>query len=619
MPRNRTFARGFGGAVLAGLLAGVLAWWFGGGSRRLPAGAREGCRSCHVNVRGLAAAHAPERVSCVACHLGDPRAPEAAAAHRDMIRVPGHLATAPRTCGTADCHPLLTAQIQTALMATGRGIVAVDRFVFGEAATPDGAGHLGRLGHSAADEHLRQLCEPCHLGFPKETPAPVHELSRGGGCVACHLRYSPAAGADLERMRTDRTAPATHPSLTLQVTDDHCFGCHSRSGRISLNYAGWSELRNGTNAPPPQTRRLADGRAVFAQPDDVHHAAGLACIDCHTWRETMGDGQAHRHEEEQVEIGCADCHTATPATVDAAALAEVDRKLLALRGWPTNEHFLRIRKTGHALLNARVTATGQAVLRSKNGDREWPLRPPAPACGRAIAGHDRLSCKSCHAAWAPQCIDCHTQLEARPDFPPETLWAGRYAWMEYPGRFLAEPPVLGVRDDGNRIEPFVPGMILTLNTNAARPHAQGASGDRFLRLHAPVAPHTTAARGRDCRSCHANPVALGYGRGELTFRPVGEGRGRWSFQPAAAPHGADGLPADAWIGFLREGIPPFATRADARPFTVAEQQRILTVGACLTCHPCPDPRHPALYARFPESLARLSPSCLRPTWPPSGG
>ena len=32
-----------------------------------------------------------------------------------------------------------------------------------------------------------------------------------------------------------------HPSVSLTVSDNHCFGCHSRSGRISTNYQGWHE------------------------------------------------------------------------------------------------------------------------------------------------------------------------------------------------------------------------------------------------------------------------------------------------------------------------------------------------------------------------------------------
>ena len=41
---------------------------------------------------------------------------------------------------------------------------------------------------------------------------------------------------------------------------------------------------------------------------DVHFAAGMECIDCHTSREVMGDGYATPDMRGQLEIRCEDCH-----------------------------------------------------------------------------------------------------------------------------------------------------------------------------------------------------------------------------------------------------------------------------------------------------------------------
>ena len=46
----------------------------------------------------------------------------------------------------------------------------------------------------------------------------------------------------------DHADPKLHPGLDLKTTDDHCFGCHSRSGRIGASYAGWHEAEKGTTA-----------------------------------------------------------------------------------------------------------------------------------------------------------------------------------------------------------------------------------------------------------------------------------------------------------------------------------------------------------------------------------
>ena len=48
-------------------------------------------------------------------------------------------------------------------MATGAGLVGVNRFVFGEAESPGGGGSLRALGTSPADLHLKDLCAGCHL------------------------------------------------------------------------------------------------------------------------------------------------------------------------------------------------------------------------------------------------------------------------------------------------------------------------------------------------------------------------------------------------------------------------------------------------------------------------
>jgi hypothetical protein len=67
--------------------------------------------------------------------------------------------------------------------------------------------------------------------------------------------------------------------------------------------------------------------------------------------------------------------------------------------------------------------------------------------------------------------------------------------------------------------------------------------------------------------------------------PAEAGRsGRWRFTPRQAALPQDGLPADAWTGFLATRSDVASTHEGARPFSVAEQQRILTVGACLSCH-----------------------------------
>ncbi|MHB8872423.1 MAG: hypothetical protein ACYC8T_01930 [Myxococcaceae bacterium] len=564
----------------------------------------EGCLGCHFEVGGLGTSHAPKAIGCAACHLGRPYRPDAEGAHRGMIRVPGNLDSVGRTCGQSGCHDTLAARVEGALMARGTGLVSVDRFVFGESPVPEGDTPLSRLGYSPADGHLRQLCSSCHLGAPKENPGPATELSRGGGCVACHLSDDPP--------RTDfKTNPGrfTHSGLTLRIGDGNCFGCHSRSGRISLSYAGWWEAANGD-------RKLADGRTALGAEEDVHHQKGLSCIDCHTAKETMGDGKAHGHEEEATKVRCTTCHRVEPArSVKLGALDAEAAAIVRLRdGKEALSLFLVEDLGGEALTNATPLPDGTVEVRGKVDRKRHVAKPPIAAC-TALRGHERLSCQSCHSSWVPRCLGCHTQFDgAKPG-----------TWTEYDVSPQHGPPTLGLfeREGRTSIEPFAPGMILTLNPPGAPapdplpPSSEGliGKGSRFVRAYALAVPHTTTRKGRSCASCHQDPNALGYGQGRLSLDQSGAAPA-WKFEPTYQPSSFDGLPSDAWIGFLQDPQGAIATRTKARPLERAAQERTLEVGACMSCHDPERPESEKLYRDFRQSRERLSPRCKLPSQRP---
>jgi hypothetical protein len=107
-------------------------------------------------------------------------------------------------------------------------------------------------------------------------------------------------------------------------------------------------------------------------------------------------------------------------------------------------------------------------------------------------------------------------------------------------------------------------------------------------------------------------VALGYGRGALRYA-IADGVGRWTFAPALERL-ADGLPADAWTGFLQSRRGMVSTRDDVRPFTAEEQRRILAVGACLTCHVGTSSVMQRAIADFSGTVARRTGRCVVPKW-----
>jgi len=396
------------------------------------------------------------------------------------------------------------------------------------------------LGNSAADEHLRNLCVRCHLGNPKTEYGPVNESSRGGGCLACHLNYSTEAEQALAFSKSK--VIKAHPSINLQISNNHCFGCHSRSGTTL----------EATEMPDSSDYRVIEGSRVFVKKqDDVHHQLGLECIDCHHSYEVMGDGTHYAHEENQQDVQCSDCHfDGEPKTVAAENLDNESALIAAFRfGNISGRKFLVTQKYNRALINTYME-NDSAFFLAKNTKKRMAMKAPAAACTRDNA-HADLACSSCHTSWAPTCIGCHNTYDREErGYNMLKNREQKGSWVEYIGEYEAKLPSLGIRKTENKTEviPVVPGMILTIDKKSFTNNESNQT--IFHRLYAPAAPHTTSSKGRNCKSCHNNPVALGYGEGKLNYK-ITDGKGRWEFQPLYSNDVNDGLPADAWIGFLK--------------------------------------------------------------------
>ncbi len=580
----------------------------------------ESCLLCHQGMKGFSPSHDPDAIGCVSCHLGNPFVPDKDQAHAGMLYVPGNLDNASRSCGTLHCHPEITDRIHTSLMTTMSGIISVDRFVFNELELPEGHFNIEDIAHSPADQHLRNMCARCHLGNPKTEPGPVTQESRGGGCNACHLNYSDAANAELQKYygmdMPDSSLWSGHPSLDLNISNDHCFGCHSRSGRISTSFEGWHETQIDKDEvhPSDTIRILADGRVFRFMAEDVHHKAGMLCIDCHDSYELMGDGTLYMHEEDQVKISCEDCHfERQPGLLTYANLDAETQKILQLKGIDEdNASFLPLNNTGRLIWNSKVFHDGDPVLIGKVSGKEHSLNAPADICRRGGA-HDGLSCQSCHTAWVPQCIGCHNEYD--PEIPGYDMIRNKEetgSWVEYVGKYMADLPTLGVVDGvKRRVHTFVPGMILTIDKGTYDPGIEDPL--IFHRLYAPLSAHTTISEGRSCRSCHNDPLALGYGHGKLTYS-LENGVGSWHFVPRFASNPNDRLPEDAWIAFLQQPDGNYSTRTNTRPFSLEEQRKILLVGSCLECHDQNSELMLSTLDDFEEILKRRSVRCILPDY-----
>ncbi len=575
-------------------------------------GGKESCMVCHDEVMGFTASHNPEAIGCFSCHGGNPFDGDKDGAHAKMILIPGNFTDADRSCGTTNCHPEITERKNSNLMENLSGMISVDRFVFNEQNNPDLLTDVHHLGNSAADVHLKNMCVICHLGNPKTETGPITEESRGGGCLACHINYdefSATANISHKLNSSDSTYLNHHPSISMQVSNQHCFGCHSRSGRISTNYEGWHETTlKPEEMPVDNNHRLVEKSRVFTFiEEDIHHKLGINCIDCHNSFELMGDGNFYAHQENQTTITCEDCHfNGEPNLINAKNLDSESAVIASMRfGNITNKKFLATANRNIPLINTYFQ-NDTAFFLTKNQGKEFILSKPGETCTKGNV-HDNVSCSACHSSWAPSCIGCHNEYDPNESgYDMQKNLEKQGSWVEFVGEYNAHAPALGIRESNGQQEviPVVPGMVLTIDIDSFNKQLHDSL--IFQRLFAPSSPHTTSSVGRDCKSCHFNSIALGYGDGKFILK-----EGTLNFNSKYQNNPNDGLPEDAWINFLGEPkSEKFATRSNLNPFSIEQQKKILRVGVCLNCHADNSEVMQNSLINFEEVLKNKSEKCV---------
>ncbi len=539
------------------LLLGLLALILHENSVQRPAdlplttiGQVEMCLSCHSKTK-LGSAHDAKILGCSTCHLGDSMAIEKEAAHTGMVLNPGDLRVVEKTCAIEGCHPQDALKVKNSLMATNRGILATLLFYWGEAEHQDGDYSVEKLIKSGetslAIDYFRKLCASCHLwkergeieGMPD---LPDFYLEKGGGCTACH-RVMPEGQEDADPKKV-------HPLITKKVPTASCVRCHNRSGRLGTSYMGQYESEQyGTPIEDgePSSKRLADGRFYLELDDDIHHQKNMACIDCHTRDEIMGDGNNYAHFEDALEVKCTTCHSNKPG-----------------------------KTSKNNMLNNISEQDGKFVLTSKLDDKKHPLNPPkSGVCDYPL--HKRLSCVSCHSTWVPQCYGCHVKRDMTETHLDKLTMKETPGWWEEGRSYIRyERPMLAVWQD--KVVIVTPGCqdIVTLVNE------QGEIADTFnIFTMASLNPHTTQAKGRTCVDCHTSTKTVGLGEGTLWRED-----GQWQFTPIhQGIETATGRtpPLDSYVDI--EGNPlQRSSRPDLRPFNGKELRRILRVGLCLECH-----------------------------------
>lgn len=592
-----------------------------GGAARSAESARERCLDCHEGIETASPTHA----GCVSCHGGNPDARDKDAAHRGIFGLadPSYAGRWERGCG--GCHPHQLERMRSSQMYTNAGMIAQIQATWeGRRDSVTYAARNARL-HDLDGEPLthtsvvaldnlagdlyRKFCARCHVARQNDA---ADGAGHAAGCAACHFPWAADAtyrGGD-PTMRGRSPHSRTHAMEGLP-TMEACLRCHHRSGRVALAYQGLNDGNNGlvpTKDGRPGPVPGSDGRNFSHIAPDVHFAAGMECIDCHTSREVMGEGYASAGLHGQLEIGCEDCHgSGTRAPRFAVAWGEHEPPALESRQYGSRRPAgARAALTGKGRPYANVFDDGgQVGVMLKRSGRV--LRSPVVTgtAAHTIVGHERMACHACHSRTVVQCYGCHTTYDKREygwDYLAGRATIGSFSETEDVRALYPFPLAV---DTKGRIGTVTPGCQTFINviepdgTLSRDEEVATFRGRRQLRF-APFFGHNIGTRAVGCGECHGNPAFLGFGQ-----HVVERGRLRGTLLCEKDPR----KPLD---GFLHENDGRISAHAamsrdGARPLDNEEARRFFAVNLCLVCHDrATDPiyRKPLDYHALDDSLHR---------------
>lgn len=387
-------------------------------------------------------------------------------------------------------------------------------------------------------EQVAFTCGDCHLGSAGANNR--YGDFRSSGCSSCHMPYSLSGRAGtsdpnvnkLEPLDVDDIDEPERPHLRSHVIrsiakttadgheiegiDDHtCAGCHQGSNRTVMQYWGirldqnqdvrrnrqypanpvdYENTRDDTRLFDPEignntfngrnrNQYLAfedyDGDGRDDTPADVHHEAGMGCIDCHGSHDLHGgDVNAGSQPllsrmEQAVSISCESCHGSNDAyapTVAGTTYAGddatigVDEKGIPMRHITRDadgHYWLKSRLDGrmHYLPQTRdvVVDTGREhpvegtllysdkasyAMGRADGDPGTGIGPIQTNSNPTGFSHgDNMDCASCHSAWTNTCMGCHLVGEYDGGNNFSNITGERIVFKEDDALFVYQSPV----------------------------------------------------------------------------------------------------------------------------------------------------------------------------------
>ncbi|EAT14298.1 cytochrome C [Desulfuromonas acetoxidans] len=558
------------------------------------------CEYCHAGLELASDTHQ----NCIDCHGGDETLTDKKAAHASMYgpRNPSAPKFWEKTCGK--CHQYQLDRVRSNLMLTNTGFIknirltweggeeylyaTQDQKLYDAQGNPVEHHSVLKL-RNLAGELYRKYCSLCHVGMESHRS---WKASHASGCAACHFPFNENGtyqGNDLA-MKNKWPHSASHQMEPLP-TNEVCFRCHNRSGRIALSYQGMNDGNNGlvpVNNGFPGPELISGARNVTHIQGDIHFDKGMDCIDCHTSRDVMGDGYAYENMYQQTEVACEDCH----GSGDEGPRYEVVERENhdAVR---ESRNYQRQVKTGDKLVltsKGRPYSNvfyqdGKIVVVGKRDGQEHISKQIAATPEHTIVGHERMECYACHSAAVPQCFGCHTQYDQSQkgmDFVRGRETRGKFSETE---DYRSLYPFSLALDQRGKIAPMTPGCQTFVTVLDRRGNVQKEEyvanfrGKQQLRF-APFYSHNTALKAVSCRECHADPAFLGFGQHVVAGQSV---------ESTLICEKSDELPLDGFMVMKQGEVQSFSAvvREHSRPLNEHEVRRALMVNQCLVCHDDP--------------------------------
>ncbi|MFH1026627.1 MAG: selenite/tellurite reduction operon c-type cytochrome ExtM [Pseudomonadota bacterium] len=555
------------------------------------------CVACHGGIEHVSATHG----DCVSCHGGDPGTDDKTRSHATMrgSENPSSPETWEEGCG--GCHRYQLERVKTTIMQTNAGMIRNVQLTWEGQDGRDYSVRGGKTFDSSGNplelrpvedldnlsgELYRKFCSRCHIGISN---AVSYGAAHASGCAACHFPWNDTAtyqGSD-KSMRGRAGHSASHKMAALPDTMV-CTRCHNRSGRIAFSYQGLYDGNNGlvpTSGGEGGPMMTSGARNLTSITADIHFAAGMECIDCHTSRDVMGDGFAYRNMYLQTEVACEDCHgSATEPPRYREITRENDEALRESRSYKMPaKSGMRMIQTARGRSYSNVFYSDGAIwLQGKRSGKLHRSKVITGTPEHTIVGHGRLECHACHSRTSVQCYGCHTRYDkGQPgmDFIKDEETAGAFSETEDYRMLYPFPLALNQR---GRISPVTPGCqtFVTVaeedGTLSKAEYIAKFKGKQQLRF-APFYSHNTGKRAIGCAECHGNPAFLGFGQHVVDGNNI---RGTLLCERS------DSKPLDGFLTMNKGKVKAFSaiTREKARPLNGAEVKRALAVNLCLPCH-----------------------------------